>query len=277
MVSYLNEEERYWNEEGGNRWIQHIAFLERMLEPLNQLLLDALKPETSERILEIGCGGGPTSALLSARVGTKGSVVALDVSKPLIKYAQQRFSTLPNISFQHVDAATGNLGQSPFDAVTSRFGVMFFPEPAHAFRNIRNSLTQSGRLCMMCWRTAKENPWMTEAASVAYQYVPPPEPVPPGSPGPFSLGEESHCYNILLQAGYKNIEFESVDCVLDMGTAIEAKQLLCSMGPAARALESADMQTVASIEEAILNMLDKHCVNGSIRIAGALWIISAAA
>jgi hypothetical protein len=47
--------------------------------------------------------------------------------------------------------------RSSFNAAFSRFGVMFFSDPAASFINIRRSLRPNGRLAFVCWRALEEN------------------------------------------------------------------------------------------------------------------------
>ena len=68
----------------------------------------------------------------------------------------------------------------------SRFGVMFFSDPAVAFANIRRSLKPNGRLVFLCWRPLNQNPWMREPLEAALPLLPPIAPYDPMAPGPFA-------------------------------------------------------------------------------------------
>ena len=63
------------------------------------------------------------------------------------------------VTFQKLDAQTGDLGDDLFDAAFSRFGVMFFSDAVTAFVNIRSWLKPDGRTAFVCWRAPNENPW----------------------------------------------------------------------------------------------------------------------
>ena len=94
---------------------------------------------TGEHIIDIGCGCGQTSLALAARVGPMGSVMGVDISKPMLEVALRRPRPAPDlrVAFRQLDAQTGDLGHGLFDAAFSRFGVMFFSDPVTAFANIR--------------------------------------------------------------------------------------------------------------------------------------------
>ncbi len=164
----------YWNEEGGQRWDQNIQRVERMLEPLSDRLLRHARPRAGERVLDVGCGGGVTSAAFAKAVGPSGDVLGLDVSAVILAVARERFAEVANLAFALGDAEKMHLTAAAFDLVSSRFGVMFFADPAAAFTNLRGTLTVGGRLAFICWRALDENPWMAECVKAGLSSAAPP-------------------------------------------------------------------------------------------------------
>jgi SAM-dependent methyltransferase len=152
----------YWNSSAGETWAQFQEPLDRQIEPLGLAAIDVLKPREGQHIIDIGCGCGQTTLSLASRVGVTGSVMGVDISKPMLEVASRRPKPAPNLPviFRQLDAQTDDLGRNLFDAAFSRFGVMFFSEPATGFANIRTSLKPRGRLVFVCWRALSENPWM---------------------------------------------------------------------------------------------------------------------
>ena len=167
-TSTNDDQAKFWNEDGGRRWVEHIDQLEQMLTGMSEVLFDALSAQPGERVLDIGCGGGPTSAAYARAVGPNGRVLGLDNSAVILAVARQRFSNLSNLSFETADAATYAFEPGAFDVLTSRFGIMFFPQPVAAFSNLRRALAPTGRACFMCWRRLDENPWMAAAAGADF-------------------------------------------------------------------------------------------------------------
>ena len=80
----------YWNTKGGGTWVKFQEALDRQIEPLGLAAMNTLKPEKGEHILDIGCGCGQTSVELASRVGDAGSVLGVDISKPMLEVARQR-------------------------------------------------------------------------------------------------------------------------------------------------------------------------------------------
>ena len=136
----------YWNAAAGETWARCQEQLDRQIAPLG---LEALRPlgvVPGERVVDIGCGCGATTLDLASRVGAEGCVVGVDISTPMLEVARRRplADSIKRPEFRQIDAATGDLGKSVFDAAFSRFGVMFFGDPVAAFSNIRACLKTQG-------------------------------------------------------------------------------------------------------------------------------------
>lgn len=74
---------------------------------------------------------------------------------------------LGDARFIKCDAQCFDFPRHAFDAVTSRFGVMFFDDPARAFANVRHAVRPNGTLARVAWRTEVENPFMIAAERAA--------------------------------------------------------------------------------------------------------------
>lgn len=263
----------YWNEEGGRRWVENIERVERMLQPLADRLISLAAPKSGEAVLDVGCGGGLTSAAAAGAVGPTGRVVGLDVSAVILGVARARFKPTTNLSFALGDAAAMPL--SGYDLVLSRFGVMFFPEPVAAFVNLRRALKSGGRLAFICWRALDENPWMSESTRAAFTVLPKPEPQPPGAPGPFAFADASRLRGILQQAGFGAIDISPHDEVLDLGTLDNALEQVTRMGPAAAAFAAASAEDRAAVVTAVRAALEARLVDGRVHMPSATWLVTA--
>ena len=194
----------YWNAAAGETWVQFQEPLDRQIEPLGLVAIDVLQPTTGEHIIDIGCGCGQSSLALAARVAPTGSVVGIDLSRPMLEVARLRRRPAANlrVDFWQLDAQNGDLGRGVFDAAFSRFGVMFFSDPVAAFANIRASLKRGGRLVFVCWRSLAENPWMLAPLQAALPFIPPVVPPDPTAPGPFAFADAGRVRAILSDAGF---------------------------------------------------------------------------
>lgn len=275
-ATHAHEMDRYWNEEGGERWVRYLDRLEGMLSELAGTLVAAVDPQPGGRVLDIGCGGGPTSAVYAERVQPDGIVLGVDISETILTVARTRFGHLANLRFDTADAGTCDFEAGSFDVITSRFGVMFFPEPVAAFSNIRRAGRDGARLCFLCWRRPDENPWMTAAAQAAFRYVTPPEKPQPGDPGPFSLGDPELLLATLTQAGFRDISNEPIDTTIHLGPVDEALDWLTNMGPAAAPLKDAADGPRSEAIGAMRAVLTANATGGDVQMPGAVWLVRAA-
>ena len=179
-----------WNTTLGAIWTEFQAQLDRQIEPLGLEAMRVLAPcAGQQRILDIGCGCGQTSAELAARVGPPGKVVGVDVSEPMLDVARARPIAPGAVRpfFRQIDAQTGELGHHGFDAAFSRFGVMFFSNPVAAFENIHRALKPGGRMTFVCWRPFAENLWMRGPLEAALPFLPQLPTPDYTAPGPFGV------------------------------------------------------------------------------------------
>jgi len=267
----------YWNEGGGRRWVSNLDAVERMLEPLAEALRELAAPQTGERIIDVGCGGGVTSRMMAEAAGPAGEVVGLDVSAVILDVARARHHGLKQLHFLLGDAANVDLPRGHYDLITSRFGVMFFPEPVNAFSHLRRLLRSGGRLRFICWQPLVVNPWMGVPADAAFTVLPRPAPSPPNTPGPFGLANQDFLRGVLLDAGFTALEIVPQACPLDLGPLDKAVEQMTRMGPAAPLFDDADAATRARVIEAIRAALLPSLRAGRIWMDSNTWQVSARA
>ena len=148
----------YWNDQAGLTWAEMQPLLDRQLAPLGRRAMDALSPAPGERVLDIGCGCGDTTLALAERIAPNGAALGLDISAPMLAVARRTAAERghTHASFAEQDAQTATF-ETKFDAAFSRFGVMFFADPARSFANLARGLKSGGRLAFVCWREPKLN------------------------------------------------------------------------------------------------------------------------
>jgi len=266
----------YWNTMAGPTWVQFQDLLDRQLEPLGVKAIEILAPRPGEAIADVGCGCGRTSLQLAERVGAAGSVTALDISRPMLEVARKRAADagLAQARFIEADAQTVRLEPARFDAVFSRFGVMFFNDPAAAFANLRGALKPGGRLTFVCWRPYLDNLWMRAPFEAAQPLLPPTTPAEPNAPGPFAFADDARVRGILQSAGFEQIEISPFDTAIGGSSLDDAVTLAFRVGPLGSALRE-HPQAVAAVTEAVRAELAKHVTPDGVLMPAAVWIVQA--
>jgi SAM-dependent methyltransferase len=135
----------YWNSAGGRHWVERQQSQDIVLGPILQATLERAQLRQGERVVDIGCGTGASSIALGGRVGPSGQVLSVDVSAPMLARAAERLPPGAPVKFVRADVTTCRFEAAAFDLLFSRFGVMFFAEPARAFANLRTALTDRDR------------------------------------------------------------------------------------------------------------------------------------
>jgi ubiquinone/menaquinone biosynthesis C-methylase UbiE len=270
----------YWNGINGQRWTDRQQDQDTVLAPVSDLLIDRAKVKTGERIVDVGCGCGATTVALAQRVGPTGHVFGIDISAPMLARARQVAPAGAQIEFALADATVHPFEPASFDLLASRFGVMFFAEPAVSFANMRRALRPSGRLAFACWREPRENPWMMTPLHAVYKHVPKLPQLGPEDPGPFSFASEERVHRILGEAGFSDIKMEPCGLALDIaiGRGLDtAVQTALQIGPAIRALEDQPPEIFAAASHSIREALAPFVSGQAVRLPASIWIVTASA
>jgi SAM-dependent methyltransferase len=273
------EQRSYWNTVAGPRWVAAPGFRERRNQESMALLLARLGDIAGQSVLEIGCGTGAMTLPIATAVGVHGRVVAVDISEPMLGAARQRVGErgLGNVKLLLGDAQVFDFEPVAFDLATSRMGVMFFADPAAAFRNIGGALKPGGPLVFACWAPLAENRHWLISYDVALRHLGPPAPQPAHEPGPLAFADPDYIREILAAAGFAEITVERAHPTIIGGSPEEEARQAIMMGPTARLIEEkepaeATRQTIAREIEAAFAAV---AASGPIRLPATIFLVTA--
>jgi SAM-dependent methyltransferase len=273
-----------WTAERATRWIAMTDAVEGQLAPVSDVLFAAAALRPDERVLDVGCGTGPTTRQAAVLLAPHGSVVGADVSTEMIAAASRRPVTdAAPIEWVVADVQTWQTGGAPFDAVLSRFGVMFFADPAAAFANLHELTAAGGRLCAAVWARRPASPLfdlpLSTTLAVLRERNVEPASVPPEDWGPFSLGDAPRVVAMLEAAGWRDAAWTPHELSFQVGggmTPDDAAPILAQLGPTRAALLEVDQDTLAAAESAIADVLRDHIdADGRAVLDGSIGILTA--
>lgn len=279
-ATIANEEQaRFWTEQAGT-WLDVEQAFEEFASGPGLAAMDQLPLEAGQRVLDIGCGGGPTTLELARRVGPAGEAVGLDISDELLVAAAARAEAagVVNARFLHADAQTHPFEPGSFDAAYSRFGVMFFDDLVGAFANIRSALRPGGTLAFVSWQSVFLNEWIIVPTLAAAQVLGSlPTPPAAGEPSPFSLSEPDRVREILEGAGFGDVASIPAAEAVPVGEERIAQLAHNSMrlGAVRDMVSEADDATRQRVAEAIEAALRERVVDGVLRLTRAVLVVSA--
>jgi ubiquinone/menaquinone biosynthesis C-methylase UbiE len=263
-----------WDNEIAQRWVVIEEAMDRALQPFGDAALARARPRPGERVLDIGCGCGPSTVALAQAVGEGGHVLGVDIAAPVLERARARVAGLQQVELLQADAQSCLLPPD-CDLVFSRFGVMFFGDFPAAFRNLASALRPGGRLVFACWRRFEDNPWFTISLAAVRQVLPDAA-GPVEGPGPFAFADADRTRALLEGAGFGGVVFEPVDAPVNLGPDLpSAVHLAMNSGPAGRALPGTDPATRATVREKIAEALAPYLGSEGVSVPGRAWVVAA--
>lgn len=204
-VELIEGQRQDWNRVAGG-WEKWDTFFDRQMAFLNHRLVADARLRHGMRVLDLGSGTGYPALLAAQVVGASGSVTGIDLADQMLDAARRKASSLglTNVTFRTGDVTTLPFEATSFDAVTSRFCLMFLPEIPKAAAEIARVLKPGCWLAAAVWSTPEQNPYLRIPLDVIKQFLelPPPDPT---APGIFRLAKSGELAGILQQAGLMNV------------------------------------------------------------------------
>jgi ubiquinone/menaquinone biosynthesis C-methylase UbiE len=243
---------------------------ERGAQKVSDKLVQLAEIKSGDWVLDIATGIGEPAVTAARKVMPDGKVVATDISPQMLAIAKTRAKSFgldssSVIEFREIDGEKIDLPEltaKKFDAILSRWGLMFFPNLPAALVRIREMLITNGRLSAAVWSAPSKVPWLDLAFSTVRKQLNIPTP-PPGEPGPFALADIDTLKRLFSEAGFKDIkidtfqitfEFDSPDSYtkLHQHTATRIHAMLASH------TDEVKKQAWNSITEAVWQYADSH-------------------
>jgi ubiquinone/menaquinone biosynthesis C-methylase UbiE len=210
--SQADEVLREWRE-NAFYWQKHRATIQTMFQPITQALIEDAGIVEGQSILDVAGGSGEPSFTIAKSVGPNGSVMFTDLVAGMVDGAQSEAQRrgLANIKFRQCAADSLPFENDSFDAVTSRLGAMFFPDPLAAMREMLRVTKPSGVLALAVWAKSELNPFFCLVTEVLERHVPTATPPDPNAPGAFRFAEPDTLARILRQAGATKVKERQVE------------------------------------------------------------------
>lgn len=269
------EQLRAWGGDLGDYWAANADRFDEAVAGYAGHFFDAMAIETTDRVLDIGCGTGQ-STREAARRARSGWALGVDLSRQMIELAGRRAADegVPNAHFEHGDAQVHPFGAGDFDLAISRAGATFFADPEAAFDNIARAIRPGGRLVLLVWQPAQHNEWIT-AFSTALAVGRAPQQPAPGAPGPFSLGDPDRVRSLLTGAGYVDLRLEDRSEPMYFGRNTD-DAFRFVIGLTGSTLDGLSPPERARALDALRASIDTHRGDQGVRYDSATWLVTAA-
>ena len=190
-----------WNRVAGG-WEKWDRFFDEQMAYLNHRLVADARLHAGMNVLDLGSGSGYPALLAAQTIGPSGSVIGMDLAEQLLAVAERKAKrlSLSNVSFKTGDVTSLPFETASFDALTSRFCLMFLPEIPKAAVEIARVLKPGAWVATAVWSSPEKNPSIGLSMAAIKQVIelPPPDPT---APGVFRLAKPGELAGLFQQAG----------------------------------------------------------------------------
>lgn len=270
-----HEQAQLWNGSSGRAWVEAQGVMDHMLKPFEDLLVTWTRERANARVLDIGCGTGATTVAVE-RPQIASEVVGIDISEPMLAAARERaLREKSRATFICADVETHAFAPQSFDTLISRFGVMFFPDPIKAFRQLRGASSSGAEMKLVAWRGPTDNPFMTTAERAAAPALAL-APRKPDGPGQFAFADPARVRHILESSGWSHIDIQSIDVTC----SLPENQLMMyasKLGPVGKALGELEPAQRSDILATIRRAFEPFVHGDEVRFVAACWLVGARA
>jgi ubiquinone/menaquinone biosynthesis C-methylase UbiE len=206
------QQRQMWNNAAAG-WQAWWETFERGAQKVSDKIVELAEIKPGDKVLDIATGIGEPAVTAARRVMPNGKVVAIDISPQILAIAKTRAKSLgldSILEFKESDGEKLELPESTiskFDAILSRFGLIFFPNLPAALVRIRQTLITNGRLCAAVWSAPSKVPLSDLAFAIVRKQLNIPAPTA-GAPGPFALADVETLKQLFSQAGFNDIKID---------------------------------------------------------------------
>ena len=193
--------------ESAKYWAKHSATIRSMFAPLTTALIERAGIHEGQSVLDVAGGPGEPSLTIAETVGPAGSVTCTDAVAEMVETARNEANRrgVKNIQFRQCTADSLPFPTDSFDAVVSRLGVMFFPDPLAAMREMLRVTKPTGRLAFAVWHKSELNPFCYLVTDVIVRHVESPA-ADPDAPNAFRFAETGKLARVLTESGAVDVE-----------------------------------------------------------------------
>ena len=275
----MSREPDGWDAERTARWVRQAEDIDRQLRPVSEALFAAADLRVGERVLDIGCGTGPTTRQAAALVGPWGRVTGVDITSEMLAAAGAVAADPGSapIDWLLADPVDWEAPTPPHDVVLSRFGVMFFSDPAAAFHNLAEATAADGRLAIATWAHRSRSDLFQVPYRAALAALERADDLPDDQ-GPFSLHGPDVIVPLLEGAGWRDVDAVVHHLDLPYGGGVDAARAArgsIDVGPTRILTQGLDEPDLAVVLTAITDALGRHEVNGEVHLGGTVIVTTA--
>lgn len=229
------------------------------LKPMGDEIIASINPSGNDAVLDIAAGTGEPGLTIATML-QGGKVTITDLSEEMLIIAKENAAKrgINNIETKACDVCELPFADNSFDAISCRFGFMFFPDMQLAADEMLRVLKPGGRIATSVWNVPEKNFWVTATMGTINKNMELPPP-PPGAPGMFRCCKPGLMKEIFEKAGFKNISEKEVPSRLNSGTVETYWNMMTEIGaPIVAALSKADEAMRQKIKKEVFELVSQR-------------------
>jgi len=256
-------------------WKQWDDLVLNWIAPVGEELIRGARLRDTSHLLDVAAGTGEPGLSAAAHV-PKGKVTVTDLSSRMLEVAADNAARrgIGNFETRQCDAGEMPFADASFDAVTCRFGFMFFPDVDLGLREMVRVAKPGARICAAVWGAPELNPWATTIMGTIAANVDMP-PVPPGAPGLFRCATPGYMASAFRGAGLKDVAEKEVAGELVFDSPEQYWSFMTEIAaPVVAGLAKADESAREKIKLTVLDLARRTSTDGRVRFQWSAIAIS---
>jgi SAM-dependent methyltransferase len=260
-------------------WEKHGEIIRQMFAPITYALVEDAQIGIQDAVLDIAMGPGEPALSVAALVGPEGKIFGIDPIPEMVAAARRTADRL-GLKNAKFDVAFADLLPFPadtFDAVISRFGVMFFPSPVDAVREMLRVLKRGRKLALAVWHFAERNPFHYTLSRVIDRYVEPAQ-LAPDAPDAFRFARPGKLVEVFTEAGVMAPSERLLQFNIQAPISVEDFWTLrCEMSEKLREkIAMLSPEQMIEVKRQVLDALREYSTDGGISFPAEVLIVSGA-
>jgi len=167
-------------------------------------ILDAAGVVANDCVLDVACGTGIVAREALARVGPRGLVTGLDIDAGMLAVAGE---IEPNATWIEGDAMHLPFDDGQFDVAVCQFGLMFFPVPVAAIREMLRCVRSGRRIAVATWDSLENSGAFPITVDLFHRLAGPA--AADALRAPFGLGDTNVLSELFDDAGASAVSIET--------------------------------------------------------------------